>query len=113
MRTSFYAASWERKDTILLNMTEAMKALSPPSQEAPPDEGESPETADEQQGRGVRPTPLRERLRRAYRGLGGVGWSVAKKIGGDHGLLERRTTAPACQRAGAEEDRRGLTRAEG
>src|SRR5215218_3135531 len=43
---------------------------------------------------------------------GVVGCSVATKIGGDHGLLERRTTAPAHQRAGAQEDRRGLARAE-
>jgi predicted ArsR family transcriptional regulator len=48
----FLRRELERKDTILLNMTEAMKALSPPSQEAPSDERESPETADEQQGRG-------------------------------------------------------------
>src|SRR5919112_3977390 len=45
--------------------------------------------------------------------LGVVGSSVANKIGGDHGLLERRRTAPACQRAGTEEDRRGLAHAEG
>src|SRR5918997_5472319 len=44
---------------------------------------------------------------------GVVGSSVANKIGGDHGLLERRRTAAACQRAGAEEDRRGLAHAEG
>jgi hypothetical protein len=36
-----------RRDTIIMNMTEAMKALSPPSQEAPPDERESPQTAEE------------------------------------------------------------------
>jgi excisionase family DNA binding protein len=30
-----------RRDTIIMNLTEAMKALSPPSQEAPPDERES------------------------------------------------------------------------
>ena len=41
-----------RRDTIIMNMTEAMKALSPPSQEAPPNERESPETVDEPQGRG-------------------------------------------------------------
>jgi excisionase family DNA binding protein len=41
-----------RRDTIIMNMTEAMKALSPPSQEAPPDERESPQTAEEEQGRG-------------------------------------------------------------
>jgi excisionase family DNA binding protein len=37
-----------RRDTIIMNMTEAMKALSPPPQEAPPDERESPETAEEE-----------------------------------------------------------------
>jgi hypothetical protein len=41
----------ERKDTILLNMTEAMKALSPPPQEAPPDERESPQTVEEEPDR--------------------------------------------------------------
>src|SRR5215216_7625208 len=34
-----------RRDTIIMNMTEAMKALSPPSQEAHPDERESPQTS--------------------------------------------------------------------
>jgi excisionase family DNA binding protein len=37
-----------RRDTIIMNMTEAMKALSPPSQEAPPDERESPQTVEEE-----------------------------------------------------------------
>jgi hypothetical protein len=46
-------------------------------------------------------------------GPGGVGCSVANKIGGDHGLLERRRAAPARQRAGAQEDRPGLARADG
>jgi predicted ArsR family transcriptional regulator len=46
----FLRRELERKDTILLNMTEAMKALSPPSQEAPPDERESSETAVKQGG---------------------------------------------------------------
>jgi excisionase family DNA binding protein len=40
-----------RRDTIIMNMTEAMKALNPPAQEAPSEAGESPETVDEQQGR--------------------------------------------------------------
>jgi hypothetical protein len=48
----FLRRELERKDTILLNMTEAMKALSPPPQEAPPDERESSQTTDGQQGRG-------------------------------------------------------------
>ena|SRR5215208_521871 len=38
----------QRKDAILLNMTEAMKALSPPVQEASPDERESPQTVEEE-----------------------------------------------------------------
>jgi hypothetical protein len=47
----FLRRELERKDTILLNMTEAMKALSPPSQETPPDERESPQAVDEEQDR--------------------------------------------------------------
>jgi hypothetical protein len=46
-------------------------------------------------------------------GPGVVGYSVANKTGGDYSLLERRTTAPAYQRAGAEEDRPGLAHAAG
>src|SRR5215218_8240568 len=41
-----------RRDTIIMNMTEAMKALSPPSQEAPPDERASPQTVEEEPERG-------------------------------------------------------------
>jgi hypothetical protein len=44
----FLRRELERKDTILLNMTEAMKALSPPSQETPPEERESPGTVEEE-----------------------------------------------------------------
>ena len=51
-RISFLERELERKDAILLNMTEAMKALSPPPQEAPSETRESPQTVDEQQGRG-------------------------------------------------------------
>jgi hypothetical protein len=47
----FLRRELERKDTILLNMTEAMKALSPPPQEAPPDERESPQTVEEEHDR--------------------------------------------------------------
>src|SRR5215211_6363133 len=45
-----------------------------------------------------------------------VGCSVAiinRRLGGDHGFLERRRKAPAHQRAGAQEDRPELARAEG
>jgi len=50
-RIQFLEDELQRKDAILLNMTEAMKALSPPAQEAPSEASQSPETADEQQGR--------------------------------------------------------------
>ena len=45
-----------RRDTIIMNMTEAMKALSPPSQETPPDERESPQTVEEEPERAEWPT---------------------------------------------------------
>jgi hypothetical protein len=41
-----------RKDTIIMNMTEAMRAIAPPVQEEPPQEQpEAPQTATEQPGR--------------------------------------------------------------
>jgi excisionase family DNA binding protein len=41
-----------RKDTIIMNMTEAMKAIAPPTQEEPPQEPpEAPQTAREGPGR--------------------------------------------------------------
>jgi hypothetical protein len=36
-----------RRDTIIMNMTEAMKALSPPARDVPPEPRESPETVEE------------------------------------------------------------------
>jgi hypothetical protein len=51
----FLRRQLEHKDAILLNMTEAMKALNPPAQEAPSEARESPETGEEQQGRGRQP----------------------------------------------------------
>jgi hypothetical protein len=47
-RIQFLEDELQRKDAILLNMTEAMKALSPPPQEAPSGARESPETAQEE-----------------------------------------------------------------
>jgi len=55
-RIQFLEDELQRKDAILLNMTEAMKALSPPSQETPPEERESPQTVGEEQER-VAPRP--------------------------------------------------------
>jgi hypothetical protein len=59
-RVEFLQRELERKDAILLNMTEAMKAISPPTQEEPIHEPqEAPETATEQPGR-VGPQPAVE-----------------------------------------------------
>jgi hypothetical protein len=55
-RIQFLEDELQRKDAILLNMTEAMKALSPPSQETPLDERESPQAAAEELER-VEPRP--------------------------------------------------------
>jgi len=46
-RIQFLEDELRRKDAILLNMTEAMKALNRPAQEAPPEARESPQTAEE------------------------------------------------------------------
>jgi hypothetical protein len=43
----FLRRELERKDTILLNMTEAMKALNPPAREEPSEKRESPGTVEE------------------------------------------------------------------
>jgi excisionase family DNA binding protein len=82
-----------RRDTIIMNMTETMKALSPPSQEAPPDERESPQTVEQQQGRAhTHPTPLREGLRRAHSvARGGVGCSEDERQGPEN--VEAHATA--------------------
>jgi hypothetical protein len=51
-RIAFLERELERKDAILLNMTEAMKAIAPPAQEeAPPEPPEASVTATEQPGR--------------------------------------------------------------
>jgi hypothetical protein len=68
-RIQFLEDELQRKDAILLNMTEAMKALSPPSQEHPPDERESPRTVDEEPERAEpRPTTVesQEPVRRPW-----------------------------------------------
>jgi hypothetical protein len=59
-RIEFLQRELERKDAILLNMTEAMKAIGPPAQEEPLSEAPgAPETATEQPGR-VEPQPAVE-----------------------------------------------------
>jgi hypothetical protein len=50
-RIVFLERELERKDAILLNMTEAMKAIAPPAQEETPEPPEAPQTATEQPGR--------------------------------------------------------------
>ena len=67
----FLRRELERKDAILLNMTEAMKALSPPSQETPSDERESPQTVGEEPQR-AEPRPAaaaQESVQRPWRSL--------------------------------------------
>jgi excisionase family DNA binding protein len=56
-RVAFLEGELQRKDAILLNMTEAMKAIAPPAPEEAPTE--APETATEQPGR-VEPQPAVE-----------------------------------------------------
>jgi len=53
-RIQFLEDELQRKDAILLNMTEAMKALSPPPQEAPSEARESPQTVEEEPERAER-----------------------------------------------------------
>jgi hypothetical protein len=50
-RIQFLEDELQRKDAILLNMTEAMRALSPPSQEAPQEAQESPQTVEDEPAR--------------------------------------------------------------
>ena len=47
-----------RKDTIIMNMTEAMKAIAPPAEEEPSGPQETPTAATEQPGRVGPQTPL-------------------------------------------------------
>ena len=55
-RVRFLERELERKDAILLNMTEAVKAIAPPLQEeAPQEPPEAPMTATEQPGREDQP----------------------------------------------------------
>jgi hypothetical protein len=64
-RIQFLEDELQRKDAILLNMTEAMKALNPPAQEAPQTVGEEPERAEP---RPDEPAP-REGVQRPWRSL--------------------------------------------
>jgi hypothetical protein len=52
-RITFLERELERKDAILLNMTEAMKAINPPAQGTPQEPPEAPETAREGEDRGT------------------------------------------------------------
>jgi hypothetical protein len=50
-RIQFLEEELQRKDAILLNMTEAMKAISPPPQAESPEPRESPEPVEEEPDR--------------------------------------------------------------
>jgi hypothetical protein len=57
-----------RKDTIIMNMTEAMKAISPPADEEPSEARESPETAPHVSGSDDVPPEPRSWWRRMFGG---------------------------------------------
>jgi hypothetical protein len=63
---AFLRRELERKDTILLNLTERIPQLEPPS-EASPEAGGSPKSAEEQQGRGSVSEAAQEQERPAER----------------------------------------------
>jgi hypothetical protein len=74
---AFLRRELERKDAILLNLTERIPEL-----EAPSEARESPQTVEDEPERVERsPTPLREGLKRAYGGPGGRGGSGDSKKG--------------------------------
>jgi hypothetical protein len=55
----FLRRELERKEPILLNMTEAIKALNPPTCQEPPEARESPETVEEEPERAEERAPRR------------------------------------------------------
>jgi hypothetical protein len=65
-RIQFLEDELQRKDAILLNMTDAMKALSPPSQEGPPEAPESSEPATEGRSGTVAPQDPQEGAQRPW-----------------------------------------------
>jgi predicted ArsR family transcriptional regulator len=75
----FLRRELERKDTIMLNMTEAMKAISPPTPEESSEARESPQTAEEEP-EGSEPRPY----------AGGPQEGVQRPQGGTLRSLRRR-----------------------
>jgi hypothetical protein len=57
-----------RRDSIIMNMTEAMKAISPPAEEEPSEARESPETSPHVSGSGDVPPEPRSWWRRMFGG---------------------------------------------
>jgi predicted ArsR family transcriptional regulator len=66
----FLRRELERKDTIMLNMTEAMKAISPPTPEESPEARESPQAAREEPER-AEPRSYAEEAQEASEGFAG------------------------------------------
>ncbi len=76
----FLRRELERKDTIMLNMTEAMKAISPPAPEESSEARESPETAAEP-SEGAQPRPGTEGTQEgAQRPQGGALRSLRRRL---------------------------------
>ena len=74
----FLRRELERKDTILLNMTEAMKALNPPAREERLKRSANRPRRSRRGRRGQSPTPLQEKLRSPHGVGGGVGGSARR-----------------------------------
>ena len=76
----FLRRELERKDTIMLNMTEAMKAISPPTPEESSEARESPETAAAEP-EGSEPRPSTEgRQEGVQRPRGGTLRSLRRRL---------------------------------
>jgi hypothetical protein len=76
-RIQFLEDELQRKDAILLNMTEAMKALSPPTQEAPSEAQESPQTVEEEPDR-AEPRPATGEAQEPSEAIRGRGSGTAR-----------------------------------
>jgi hypothetical protein len=99
-RVRFLGRELERKDAILLNMTEAMKAIAPPAprlvQEKPGRAVEKPYSAAPPREYAVTPTPQPGRVGTADRGRSSAGARRSARDG--RGRAARPRPRPNCRR---------------
>ncbi len=76
----FLRRELERKDTIMLNMTEAMKAISPPTPEESSEARESPQTVEEEPERAEPHSAPGEAQEGAQRPQGGTLRSLRRRL---------------------------------